>query len=93
MTRCLWEARLVLGHYPCERETAEAYVAEKLQAQDLGKTCEATIEIDYLFKGIKGDIDNVYSAKLAEQAERYDEMAEHMRYVGTWKEASSMCLC
>ena len=39
-----------------------------------------------------GDIDNVYFAKLAEQAERYDEMAEHMRYVGTWKEASSVCL-
>ena len=41
----------------------------------------------------KGDIDHAYFAKLAEQAERYDEMAEHMRYVGTWKEASSMCLC
>ena len=61
--------------------------------KNLGKTCEATMEIDYLFKGIKGDIGNVYFAKLAEQAERYDEMAEHMRYVWTWKEASSMCLC
>ena len=28
----------------------------------------------------KGDIDNVYFAKLAEQAERYDEMAEHMKF-------------
>ncbi len=31
----------------------------------------------------KGNIANVYSAKLAEQAERYDEMAQHMRNVGS----------
>ena len=31
----------------------------------------------------KGNIANVYSAKLAEQAERYDETARHMRNVGS----------
>ena len=30
----------------------------------------------------KGNIDDVYFAKLAKQAERYDEMAERMRNIG-----------
>ena len=30
----------------------------------------------------RGNIANVYFAKLAEQAERYDEMAQHMRNIG-----------
>ena len=30
----------------------------------------------------KGSIANVYFAKLGKQAERYDEMAQHMRNVG-----------
>ena len=69
------------GYPLCVQERSLLSVTSK---NAVGSRCTAWQIITSVDKKVvsKGSIANVYFAKLGKQAERYDEMAQHMRNVG-----------
>ncbi len=69
------------GYPLCVQERSLLSVTSK---NAVGSRCTAWRIITSVEQKVmsKGNIANVYFAKLAEQAERYDEMAQHMRNIG-----------